>query len=58
MKKRILASFLSLVLVLSLVPTAALAADESGADGESPAVCTCTALCAEGSVDATCPVCA
>lgn len=58
MKKRILASLLSLCLIVGLLPTAALAADESGTEGESPAVCTCTALCAEGSVDETCPVCA
>ena len=58
MKKRILASLLSLCLFVGLLPTAALAADESGTEGEMPAVCTCTALCAEGSVDETCPVCA
>ena len=58
MKKRILASLLSLCLIVGLLPTAVLAADESGTEGESPAVCTCTALCAEGSVDETCPVCA
>lgn len=58
MKKRLLASLLSLCLIVGLLPTAALAADESGTEGEMPAVCTCTALCAEGSVDATCPVCA
>lgn len=57
MKKRILASLLSLCLIVGLLPTAVLAADESGTEGESPAVCTCTALCAEGSVDETCPVC-
>lgn len=58
MKKRILASLLSLCLIVGLLPTAALAADGSGTEGESPAVCTCTARCAEGSVDETCPVCA
>ena len=58
MKKRILASLLSLCLIVGLLPTAVLAADESGTEGESPTVCTCTALCAEGSVDETCPVCA
>ena len=58
MKKRILASLLSLCLIVGLLPTAALAADESGTEGEMPAVCTCTALCTEGSVDETCPVCA
>lgn len=57
MKKRILASLLSLCLIVGLLPTAVLAADESGTEGEMPAVCTCTALCAEGSVDETCPVC-
>lgn len=58
MKKRILASLLSLCLIVGLLPTAVLAADESGTEGESPAVCTCTALCTEGNVDETCPVCA
>lgn len=58
MKKRILASLLSLYLIVGLLPAAALAADESGTEGEAPAVCTCTALCAEGAVDETCPVCA
>ena len=58
MKKRILASLLSLCLIVGLLPAAALAADESGTEGEMPAVCTCTALCTEGSVDETCPVCA
>ena len=58
MKKRILASLLSLCLIVGLLPTAVLAADESGTEGETPAVCTCTALCTEGSVDETCPICA
>ena len=58
MKKRILASLLSLCLIVGLLPTAVLAADEIGTEGEMPAVCTCTALCTEGSVDETCPVCA
>lgn len=58
MKKRILTSLLSLCLIVGLLPTAALAADESGTEGEALAVCTCTALCAEGAVDETCPVCA
>ncbi len=54
MKKRLLASILSLVMVFSLVPVSALAEDEE----PGGAVCTCEARCAEGAVDETCPVCA
>lgn len=54
MKKRLLACILSLVMIVSLLPTAALAADEE----PGGAVCTCEALCTEGTVDENCPVCA
>ena len=59
MKKRILSSFLSLVLVLSLMPVSALAAeaDALGETGPEEAVCTCTAPCTEGGMDTACPVC-
>lgn len=59
MKKRILASFLSLVLVLSLVPASALAADENDlTGGDLPPVCTCETLCTAEAVNMECPVCA
>ena len=52
MKKRILASFLSLVLVLSLVPMSALAADENDLTGGDPVpVCTCETLCTAEAVN-------
>lgn len=41
-------------MIVSLLPTAALAADEE----PGGAVCTCEALCTEGTVDKNCPVCA
>lgn len=53
MKRRILASLLALVMVLSMVPVA-LAAEEPQ---ETEPVCTCTALCTEESVNMDCPVC-
>lgn len=55
MKKRILASFLSLVLVLSLVPTSALAVDEEPG-GEPPVVCAGLAGCVEDAHDEGCPL--
>lgn len=56
MKKRLLASLLSLCLIVGLLPTAVLAAEEeTGSD--LPPFCTCEAHCAEGAVDETCPVC-
>ena len=56
MKKRLLASLLSLCLIVGLLPTAVLAVkEETGSD--LPPVCTCEAHCAEGAVDETCPVC-
>ena len=48
MKKRILSCLMALALCLTLLPTAALAADGSGTEGESPAVCTCTAAVPRG----------
>lgn len=56
MKKRLLASLLSLCLIVGLLPTAVLAAEEE-TGGVLPPVCTCEAHCAEGAVDETCPVC-
>ena len=57
MKQRLLATFLSLCLLMGLLPTVALAADEE-AGAEPSAVCTCEALCTEGAADESCPVCA
>ena len=57
MKRRLLATFLSLCLLVGLLPTVALAADEEPG-AEPSAVCTCGALCTEGAADETCPVCA
>ena len=57
MKRRLLATFLSLCLLVGLLPTVALATDEE--PGAEPApVCTCESLCTEGAADKTCPVCA
>ena len=57
MKKRLLASILSLAMVFSLVPVSALAEDEEPG-GDSAPVCTCEARCTGETVDETCPVCA
>lgn len=54
MKKRILASFLSLVLVLSLVPVSALAAEEQ--TGPETPVCAELAGCTEDAHDPACPL--
>lgn len=54
MKRRLLATFLSLCLLVGLLPTVALAADEE-TGAELSAVCTCEALCTEEAVDETCP---
>lgn len=56
MKKRLLASLLSLCLLVGLLPTAALAVDEVNSGEPSP-VCICEALCGEEEVDESCPVC-
>lgn len=55
MKKRILASLLSLCLIVGLLPAAALAADESGTDGETPVVCTMDGGCEAETHDEGCP---
>ncbi|WP_287827277.1 leucine-rich repeat protein [Oscillibacter sp.] len=57
MKKRLLASILSLAMVFSLVPVSALAEDEEPGGDPAP-VCTCEARCTGETVDETCPVCA
>ena len=56
MKKRILASFMALCLIVGLLPTAVLAVEEPG--NAPPQACTCKTRCAEDTVDETCPVCA
>ena len=56
MKKRLLASLLSLCLLTGLIPTAALAAEDDAGDALSPD-CICEALCTENEVDGNCPVC-
>lgn len=59
MKKRILASLLSLVMVLSMFPTALAAEGFTQADEpqQDEAVCICDALCTEEIVNADCPIC-
>ena len=57
MKRRLLATFLSLCLLVGLLPTVALATDEEPGAEPTP-VCTCESLCTEGAADETCPVCA
>ena len=56
MKKRLLASLLSLCLIVGLLPAAALAADESGTDGETPVVCTMDEGCEAETHDEGCPL--
>ena len=46
MKKRLLASLLSLCLLTGLIPTAALAAEDDAGDALSP-YCICESLCTE-----------
>lgn len=56
MKRRILAIFLSLCMLVGLLPVVALASDgESGT--VSSAACSCETLCAEEAVNVNCPVC-
>lgn len=55
MKKRILASLLSLCLLVGLFPTAALAADNEP-DGETPVVCAELVGCVEDAHDEGCPL--
>lgn len=57
MKRRLLATFLSLCLLVGLLPTVALATDEEPGAEPTP-VCTCESFCTEGAADETCPVCA
>lgn len=56
MKKRILASLLSLCLIVGLLPAAALAAEGSGTGGETPVVCTMDEGCAAETHDEGCPL--
>ena len=55
MKKRILASLMSLCLLVGLLPTAALAAEDSGADS-NPLVCTTDEGCAAEIHEENCPL--
>ena len=60
MKKRLLASLLSLAMVLTILPTAALAVGDdpdTGEPSEDTLACTCTAPCTEESTP-DCPICA
>lgn len=56
MKRRLLATFLSLCLLVGLLPTVALATDEELGGNPSP-VCSCEVLCTAEAVNAACPVC-
>lgn len=55
MKKRLLASLLSLCLIVGLLPTAALAVDEEPG-GEAPVVCAGLEGCVGDAHDAECPL--
>lgn len=55
MKKRLLASLLSLVMVLTMLPTAAMATDETTGD-EPPVVCAELEGCMDSAHDADCPL--
>lgn len=60
MKKRLLASLLSLAMVLTMLPSAALATGDdpdTGEPSEDTPTCICTELCTEGTVHSKCPVC-
>ena len=59
MKKRILASLMSLCLLVGLLPTAAFAAEGTfpTEQAEQLAICTCEVLCTEDGKDETCTVC-
>ncbi|MBS5590068.1 S-layer homology domain-containing protein [Muriventricola aceti] len=54
MEKRILASLMTLCLIVGLLPTAVLAVEEPG--NAPPQACTFKTRCAEDTVDETCPV--
>ena len=55
MKKRLLATLLTLCLIAGLLPASVLAAP-SGQDPAS-AACICTEACAEDAINTDCPVC-
>lgn len=58
MKKRIQASLLSVVMVLTMLPTALAAeglAPPTGDPSQDGTVCICEALCIEETVNASCP---
>ena len=64
MKKRLFAAFVSLCMIVSMLPTMAFAeagAQDSGnpatPSGAQPEECTCKTLCTEEEVNADCPVC-
>ena len=56
MKKRLLASVMSLCMILSLLPVSAFA-EKPGGTPESEPTCICETKCAEGSPNAECSVC-
>lgn len=58
MKKRLLASLLSLAMVLTLLPTAALAVEDEPDTGDPPQECICETLCTKEAVNTESPVCA
>lgn len=55
MKKRLLASLLSLCMVMTMLPATALAADETMGD-EPPVICAELEGCVDGAHDADCPL--
>lgn len=57
MKKRLLASVMSLCMILSLLPVSAFA-EEPGTAPESETTCICNAQCTEDTPNTECPVCA
>ena len=57
MKKRLLSVLLLVCMVLTLLPTAALAEDVQEEDHAHVPVCICETACTEGAMNGTCPVC-
>lgn len=57
MKKRLLASVMSLCMILSLLPVSAFA-EETGTAPESEPACICNVQCTEDTQNTECPVCA
>lgn len=57
MKKRLLASVMSLCMILSLLPVSAFA-EEPGTAPESEPACICNVQCTEDTQNTECPVCA